>query len=117
MKNSVKNVSLVLSKKELEVLIKWENIIFNSWKTLTKEHPELTSDDYWELFDLIDYKLYAREKHNEKSKKRMQEYRSTPDGLKKSRESSKKSIEKLRHKKILHDALTSIYGEDIYKEV
>lgn len=112
MKKTVKNVSLCLSKKELEVLIKWENIIFTSWDDIKNKHPELTEKDYWELYDLIDYKLYAREKRNEKSKENMQKYRSTPDGLRKSRESSKKSAERLRHKKMLHNALVSVYGEE-----
>ena len=101
MKKSVENVSMTLSKKELEVLIKWENIIYDSWEKIIEIHPELTSDDWWELFNLIDFKLYARELHNEKSKARMQEYRSTPEGLKKSRESSLKSAKKYYRRKKL----------------
>jgi hypothetical protein len=58
------------------------------------EFGKITHNDFVELICLIERHIVANKEFAEKSKARMRAYRSTPEGLKKSRESSRKSAKK-----------------------
>lgn len=69
------------------------------------EFGTITHTDFVELMCLIERHIIANKEFAEKSKERMRAYRSTPEGLAKSRESSKKSARKYYQKKAAEESL------------